>query len=126
MGEVTRTEMAEHGALSGRRVLDLSDGFAGALCTMILGDNGAAVRRPVIRGAAADEDRHEPPGARQWRRSTDEVLFDPGTLAAAVDDLLAEADVVLLSTGSRALAALGWSAKPQSVYARPGNTSWCV
>ncbi|CAB4824313.1 unannotated protein [freshwater metagenome] len=102
--------MAEHGALSGRRVLDLSDGFAGALCTMILGDNGAAVRRPVIRGAAADEDRHEPPGARQWRRSTDEVLFDPGTLAAAVDDLLAEADVVLLSTGSRALAALGWSA----------------
>ncbi len=102
--------MADDGALRGRRVLDLSDGFAGALCTMILGDNGAAVRRPVVEGASPEDDRHEPPGARQWRRSTEVVVLEPGALASAVDGLVAEADVVLLSTGSRTLTALGWSA----------------
>ena len=102
--------MGEDGAFTGVHVLDLSDGFAGALCTMILGDNGASVLRPVVRGtAAAADDRSEPPGARQWRRSTEVVELAPTLFAATVDARLAEADVVLLTTGSRALGHLGWS-----------------
>ncbi len=100
----------EAGALHSRRVLDLSDGFAGALCTMILGDNGAAVRRPIIAGSSPADDRHEPPGARQWRRSTEVVEVASGAFADSVDRMLDEADVVLLSTASRAMLALGWSA----------------
>lgn len=104
-------ELAGPGAFEGIRVLDLTDGFAGALCTMILGDNGAAVLRPVVdRIADPRDDREEPPGARQWRRSTTEVRVVPETFAAEVDARLDEADVVLCSTASRALDQLGAAA----------------
>ena len=95
-------------ALAGPRVLDLTDGFAGALCTMVLGDNGAAVRRPVSTKADTPaDDRLEPPGARQWRRSTEVVPVPPAQFAVGVESLLDDADVAVLSVGSRALQACG-------------------
>jgi crotonobetainyl-CoA:carnitine CoA-transferase CaiB-like acyl-CoA transferase len=103
MGESTE-------ALCGIRVLDLTDGFAGALSAMVLGDHGAAVLRPVTPAIdPAADDRDEPPGMRQWRRSTTVLDVAPDSYATVVDQHLEAADVVLLSSGSRALERLGWS-----------------
>src|SRR5690242_8106657 len=91
--------MADQGVFSGLRVLDLTEGFAGALCTMVLGDNGAA----VIRVAPREEDEQDPvaglPAAHQWHRSTEvrrvDVSTDDGR--AAAHDLVRQADVVVAS-----------------------------
>jgi crotonobetainyl-CoA:carnitine CoA-transferase CaiB-like acyl-CoA transferase len=117
--------MGEDGAFFGVRVLDLADGFATALGTMILGDNGAAVLRPVMAGEESPvDDRLEPPGVRQWRRSTAVVATAPEGYAAAVESYLDEADVVVLATASRALEFLGWRADADTASAlratRPG------
>jgi crotonobetainyl-CoA:carnitine CoA-transferase CaiB-like acyl-CoA transferase len=104
MGEATQDDVT----LAGVRVLDLTDGFAGALASMVLGDNGAAVVRPVA--PALDpraDDRIEPPGMRQWRRSTAVLDVAPESFGAVVGQHLDEADVVLISAGSRALRRLG-------------------
>jgi crotonobetainyl-CoA:carnitine CoA-transferase CaiB-like acyl-CoA transferase len=103
--------MGEPLALTGIRVLDLTDGFAGALSCMILGDHGAAVLRPVAPAVdPAADDRDEPPGMQQWRRSTTVVDVDAAEYESFVARHLDEADVVLLSAGSRALDRLGWRA----------------
>ena len=104
--------MADDGVFSGLRVLDLTEGFAGALCTMVLGDNGAA----VIRVAPREEDEQDPiaglPAARQWHRSKDvrriDVSADDGR--AAVEALLREADIVVASSDGVVVRDVGISA----------------
>lgn len=104
MGEATQDD----GTLAGLRVLDLTDGFAGALGAMVLGDNGAAVVRPVAPAVDPKaDDRIEPPGMRQWRRSTTVLDLSPEAFEGEVARHLHEADVVLLSAGSRAASRLG-------------------
>src|SRR5204863_7350074 len=89
--------MADEGVFSRLRVLDLTEGFAGALCTMVLGDNGAA----VIRVVPSESDEQDPvaglPAARQWHRSKDVQRIDVGTDDGRrrVQQLVGEADVVV-------------------------------
>jgi crotonobetainyl-CoA:carnitine CoA-transferase CaiB-like acyl-CoA transferase len=90
------------GALAGVRVLDLTEGFAGALATMVLADNGAAVVRVV---PPADE-RHDPAdalaGARQWHRSKDVRCLDVRAADGSreLKKLVREADVIVESDGA--------------------------
>src|SRR5437762_10611467 len=85
------------GIFAGLRVLDLTEGFAGALCTMVLGDNGAA----VIRVVPTEDDEQDPvaglPAARQWHRSKEvervDISIDAGR--ERVQALVREADVVV-------------------------------
>ena len=100
--------MGDSKAFRNVRVLDLTDGFAGALATMILGDNGATVVRPVITSAsAARSEQDEPPGAWQWRRHSDLVEVELAAFAATVQALLDTSDVVVITAGSRAAVVLG-------------------
>ncbi len=89
------------------RVLDLTDGFAGALATMILADNGATVVRPVVTSeSAAQAEQDEPPGAWQWRRHADVVAVASVAFSATVQSLLDTSDVVVITAGSRAAGVL--------------------
>jgi crotonobetainyl-CoA:carnitine CoA-transferase CaiB-like acyl-CoA transferase len=96
------------GVFAGLRVLDLTQGFAGALCTMVLGDNGAS----VIRVVAADDDDADPAdaaaGARQWHRSKHTVRLDPRGENPVVlgRRLVREADIVVATEGAPVLGAL--------------------
>src|SRR3954454_2897233 len=91
--------MADDGVFSGLRVLDVTEGFAGALCTMVLGDNGAA----VVRVVPSEGDEQDPiaglPATRQWHRSKDVRRIDVSTNhgRSAVQALVREADVVVAS-----------------------------
>jgi crotonobetainyl-CoA:carnitine CoA-transferase CaiB-like acyl-CoA transferase len=92
---------------AGVRVLDLTEGFAGSLATMLLAEHGAAVVRPV---PPRDPDRADPAeaaaGFRQWQRSKAVVALDDdepdGPGAATVAGLATEADVVIASGRARA------------------------
>lgn len=81
----------------GLRVLDVTEGFAGALATMLFADNGAA----VVRLVAPSEHRNDPAdaaaGVRQWHRSKDVRVIDPREPSQANEAarLWAEADVVV-------------------------------
>lgn len=79
----------------GLNVLDLSRGFAGALATMVMADNGAAVVR-VEQGGAPDP-LATLAGYHQWHRGKERVdldLRDTGGLARAVERAH-EADVLV-------------------------------
>ena len=65
-------------ALDGIRVLDVTQGMAGALATMFLSDHGARVIR--IEPAGGDPERREP-GYRLWDRGKESVFLD---LSAAI------------------------------------------
>ncbi|CAA0136672.1 CoA-transferase/lyase DddD [Mycolicibacterium vanbaalenii] len=84
------------GALDGITVLDLSDGIAGAVTTMLLVDQGAEVT--VIEPPAGNSIRSMSGGV-VWARSKRSAVFDLGMPedAAAVRALAAEADVVVAS-----------------------------
>jgi crotonobetainyl-CoA:carnitine CoA-transferase CaiB-like acyl-CoA transferase len=112
----------DEGAFAGWHVLDRSQGFAGALCAMILGDNGASVVRIEDAGQPPEDDPLRAlAGHRMWRRSSQVLRLpgadDPGsgTTPAASDAgraeaarLEDEADIVLDSgaAGRDRLAAL--------------------
>ncbi|HEV8297016.1 MAG TPA: CoA transferase [Acidimicrobiales bacterium] len=88
---------ADVGVFAELRVLDLSQGFAGALCTMVLGDNGAS----VIRAVPLDDELADPDdacaGALQWHRSKLTVALNPldvGARAMATA-WLDDADIVV-------------------------------
>ena len=79
----------------GLNVLDLSRGFAGALATMVMADNGAAVVR--VEQAGAPDPLAGLPGYHQWRRGKERIdldLRDAAGLARAVQ-LAGEADVLV-------------------------------
>jgi crotonobetainyl-CoA:carnitine CoA-transferase CaiB-like acyl-CoA transferase len=103
--------MAGEGACSGLRVLDLTEGFAGALCTMILGDNGAAVVRVIPPAAEEQDPAAAVAGARQWHRSKDVRRIDVRTDADRTPclDLLDEADIVVTTAGGWIVEHLGLS-----------------
>ena len=77
------------GALDGVRVLDLTDGLAGPVAGMLLGDLGADVVRV---GPPASR-----PGRRVWDRNKRWAGFDPSRDVDALGRLIAGADVVLAS-----------------------------
>src|SRR5438552_11836757 len=93
------------------RVLDLSRGFAGALVTMVLADNGAEVTRveaPPEAIDAADPSRAAA-GYRQWQRGKARRvadLKDPADLAR-VRELALGADVLVESFRPGVLERLG-------------------
>jgi crotonobetainyl-CoA:carnitine CoA-transferase CaiB-like acyl-CoA transferase len=92
---------------AGVRVLDLTEGFAGSLATMVMADHGAAVIRAV---PPPDPDRTDPAeaaaGFRQWQRSKAihqlPDLEPDGAGGAEVAGLVAEADVVVATGHARA------------------------
>lgn len=87
-------------ALDGIKVIDLSDGMAGALAGMFLCDNGARVIRVDTRGA---EERRSNPGYAVWDRGKESVFLDlsasPGDDSALFRRLVAGCDVLLESMG---------------------------
>lgn len=108
------------GVFSGLRVLDLTEGFAGALCTMMLGDNGAAVIRVVPPAELERDPSAALAGARQWHRSKEVRRIDLRDDAErdACAQLLDEADIVVATDGAWVLEHLGQSFE-DAVAARP-------
>ena len=97
------------GVFSGLRVLDLTEGFAGALCTMILGDNGAAVIRVVPPLDLERDPAAHLAGARQWHRSKEIRRLDLRDVDARAEcsRLLEEADVAVATDGAWVVDHLG-------------------
>ncbi len=104
------------GTLDGITVLDLSDGPAGALTTMLLSDNGARVLRVIDRGDTA----LRPGGYAVWDRGKACVQLDFAQIApSATDDtataytrLIRSADVLVESfapsSGRQAMVDFAW------------------
>lgn len=84
----------EGGVLEGIRVLDLTDGIAGAITTMLLADQGATVT--TIEPPAGNPTRATS-GGLVWARSKRSAVFDLDDASdlAAVRDLARGADVVV-------------------------------
>ena len=97
------------GVFEGLQVVDLTEGFAGALCTMIFGDNGAAVVRVVPPHDLERDPAANLAGARQWHRSKTIMGLDlrEEGARAICSQLLDEADVVVATDGSWAVEHLG-------------------
>jgi crotonobetainyl-CoA:carnitine CoA-transferase CaiB-like acyl-CoA transferase len=74
------------GALDGITVVDLTEGIAGALATMLLCDNGARVIRLEYQGS---ERKRQTPEYAVWDRGKESVFFD---LAAALQQAQADPD----------------------------------
>jgi len=93
-------------AYQGLRVVDFSQGVAGPMAAMLLGDLGAE----VVKVEPPDGDRlKDHPGYLAWNRNKQIVTLDvatPDGLAAA-KALIAGADVALFDHGPARLAALG-------------------
>src|SRR5688572_22304146 len=108
----TEQDGASLGALAGVRVLDLTEGFAGALATMVLADNGAAVVRVVPAGHESHDPAATLAGARQWHRSKHVRTIDGRSAddAIALEDLVREADVLVVTEGACAVehASIEW------------------
>lgn len=79
-------DLTERPALDGVRVLDATDGIAGPLATMLLGDFGAEVVR------LADAEADELPGAVVWHRNKTIVPFARGAALAASADVVVTSD----------------------------------
>jgi crotonobetainyl-CoA:carnitine CoA-transferase CaiB-like acyl-CoA transferase len=82
------------GILDGVRVVDLTDGIAGPMTTMLLADHGADVVRVEIAGSSAAR-----AGDVVWQRGKRRVALDPATTAGrdAVIDLASRADILVES-----------------------------
>jgi crotonobetainyl-CoA:carnitine CoA-transferase CaiB-like acyl-CoA transferase len=93
-------------AYAGIRVLDASQGLAGPMAAMLLGDFGAE----VIKVEPPEGDRaKDRPGYVAWNRNKSTLTLDLAAEAdrARFDGLLAGADVAVFDHGPTALAALG-------------------
>jgi crotonobetainyl-CoA:carnitine CoA-transferase CaiB-like acyl-CoA transferase len=107
----------------GLRVVDLTDSYPGALATMVLADNGAAVVH-LVPTTRADDGGPAAPGAVQWARGKKHRIIDLTTAdgTTACQALLAAADVVVESLGQDQLAIWGLdraaveSAHPGIIY----------
>ena len=97
------------GVFEGLHVVDLTEGFAGALCTMILGDNGASVVRVVPPHDLERDPAASLAGARQWHRSKSIMRIDLREAGArdSCSQMLDEADVVVATDGSWVVEHLG-------------------
>lgn len=85
------------GALDGLTVIDLTDGPAGALATMFLGDHGARVIRVIGDRAAL----HRDGGFRVWDRGK-EVVLCPVADERQLGQLIARGDIVVEDCGPQA------------------------
>ena len=112
--------MASAGVFDGVRVVDLTTGFAGALSTMVMADNGAAVVRVVPAGTEPLLQLASTSGSVQWDRGKDCRLVDldePGGRRECLD-LVRSADVVVESYGQTETAAWGLDA-PAALRVNP-------
>ena len=112
-------------ALEGLQVIDFTSGLAGAIATMVLGDNGADVIK--VEPPDGDPDR-ELPAFAQWHRGKQSVLLDLATpegnrrakALAATADVLVEswrpvsrtASVLATTTGRAQTHASSTAASP--------------
>src|SRR5262249_61964410 len=92
------TSDAQSGILEGIRVIDLSDGMAGPVATLLLAESGADV---VMVEPPDGAPSRALAGFRTWNRSKRSVVLDVDTAddRAALDQLLAAADVVVHNFG---------------------------
>src|ERR1700710_1287423 len=96
--------MAEHhvahgaGILDGIRIVDLADGIAGPVATLLLAEAGADVVAVEPPGGAANRGVA---GFHTWMRSKRSVVLDleDSDDRAALDRLLAAADVIVHNHG---------------------------
>lgn len=96
----------EPGILDGIRIVDLSDGIAGPVATLMLAEAGADVVTVEPPGGAANRSTH---GFHTWMRSKRSVVLDVDAAddRAALEQLLAAADVVVHNHGPTRARALG-------------------
>jgi crotonobetainyl-CoA:carnitine CoA-transferase CaiB-like acyl-CoA transferase len=94
------------GILAGIRIVDLSEGIAGPVATMLLAEVGADVVK--VEPSQPGSDRLEP-GFRTWNRSKRSVALDLTTEdgKAQLELLLAVADVLVHGLGPKAATAAG-------------------
>ena len=94
------------GILDGIRIVDLSDGIAGPVATLMLAEAGADVVAVEAPEGAANRST---PGFHTWMRSKRSVALDLDTTddRAALDRLLAAADVVVHNHGPTRAASSG-------------------
>ena len=92
------TSDAQPGILDGIRIVDLSDGIAGPVATLLLAESGADV---VMVEPPDGAPARALAGFRTWNRSKRSVVLDIETTdgRAALDQLLASADVVVHNFG---------------------------
>src|ERR1700722_14502729 len=97
-------------AFQGIRVLDCTQGLAGPLATMLLGDFGAEVLK--VEPAGGDRARHNP-GYLTWNRNKKRVTLDVADLAERerLAPLLAAADIAVFDHSPRDLEALDLDAE---------------
>ena len=81
-------------ALDGITVLDLTEGMAGALATMLLCDNGARVIR--LASTTSDATRRQP-GYEMWDRGKESVFLDPSQDPEIFNRLIERSDVLVES-----------------------------
>ncbi len=81
------------GPFMGLRVIDLTQGIAGAIATMLLSDSGAE----VLRIDQPNDPFATLSGYRVWQRGKTRVQLDPVTESEKVAELIAHADVVVTS-----------------------------
>src|SRR4051812_47367175 len=111
-GPAVRGEVRMPAVFEGLGVLDLTHGFAGALTTMVLADDGATVTRVVAPAASAyrGDPSASSAGAVQWPGGKE--LLEPALpRPEAVADLLAGvagADVLVTSSRPGVAARLGF------------------
>src|SRR3954454_5837827 len=96
----------EAGILDGVRIVDLSDGIAGPVATLLLAEAGADVVAVEPPAGAANRDVA---GFHTWMRSKRSVVLDLEQTddRASLDWLLAAADVVVHNHGPTRARALG-------------------
>ncbi len=96
----------EPGILDGIRIVDLSDGIAGPVATLLLAEAGADV---VVVEPPAGAANRAVAGHHTWMRSKRSVVLDLDTAddRAALDQLLAAADVVMHNHGPTRARELG-------------------
>lgn len=105
-------------AMAGIRIVDFSALWAGPLCARLLGQAGARVRK-VESATRPDGARFGMPAFYSWLHDGHDNLvvdFAPG----ALDEIVAEADVVIEASRPRALSRLGLRAE-EFLAARPGR-----
>jgi crotonobetainyl-CoA:carnitine CoA-transferase CaiB-like acyl-CoA transferase len=92
------------GILDGVRVVDVTDGIAGPITTMLFADQGADVLRVEVPGAARPR-----AGDVVWQRGKRRVALDPSTPAghASLLDIVSRADVLVESFRPALASALG-------------------
>ncbi|MEV6483806.1 CoA transferase [Streptomyces sp. NPDC051576] len=105
-------------AMAGLRIVDFSALWAGPLCARLLGSAGARVTK-VESATRPDGARFGDPAFYRWLHDGHDSLvvdFVPG----ALDEIVAEADVVIEASRPRALRRLGLRAE-EFLAARPGR-----